>query len=86
MKVKKNTKVEDLITMSEVNEVLEKVVKDKSKIETLVCLAVTTDGKYGIITTPVNPERLVYMLEKVKFEFMRDTNCYTGCDCEDEEE
>jgi hypothetical protein len=76
MKLKKNIKVADLITQSEVNEVLEKVSKDKSKLESLVCLAVRKDGRYGILTTPIDPERLIYMLERAKFEFMRDTLCH----------
>lgn len=82
MKLKKNTTVNDLITMSEVNEVLEKVNRDKPMLQSIICIGIDREGRIGVTGTPIEAGQFVFVLEKVKFDFMKSISC----DLEDEEE
>jgi hypothetical protein len=71
-RIPKNTKtlttIDNLLTINDVEDVITELIKDRSEITDLVVIYRTRNGKPSCITTASEFERLIALVDHIKFK------------------
>ena len=71
----KKVTVDDLLTESEVNRLINNIIKEKAKIESMVIIQQDKDGRIAWKVTGFTPFELIGLLEQIKFWELEDDGC-----------